>query len=100
MLFLVEQFSPLTILQHFMQTIKPLNTKQRINFKKLSYTLLASIVLSLVYNYFSVDGINFIRQPQEIKTLKDIKNISNYDSTNTIKKISLPQTIEKTKNDK
>ncbi len=77
-----------------MQTIKPLNTKQKIDFKKILYILLGSIILSLVYNYFSIDGIDFIRKPQVIKTLESTDIIDESDSTKTLKAINLPQALE------
>ena len=77
-----------------MHTIKTLNTKQKIDFKKIAYILLGAVILSLVYNYFSVDGIDFIRKPQVIEKLNSTDIIDESDSTKTLKAISLPQAIE------
>ena len=77
-----------------MQNIKPLQANKKFDIKRIIYILSFSILLALIYNTFSVDGISYIRTKKSIETLKSIDIIDETDSSKTLKAISLPQAIE------
>lgn len=63
--------------------------KTKINYKVIFWIITSSILLGNIYNSFSIDGIDFIREPIEIKNLD---NKDNSDSTSIIG-IDLAQTV-------
>ncbi len=77
-----------------MQNIKPLTLNNKTSIKKIIYILSGSIILSLFYNIVSVDGIDFVREPQIVKPLKSIDIIDESDSTKTLKAITLVQAVK------
>jgi len=72
-----------------MQNIKPLQANKKFDIKRIIYILSFSILLALIYNTFSVDGISYIRTKKSIETLKSIDIIDETDSSKTLKAISL-----------
>ena len=62
----------------------------KIKFIPILFILLASIILAFMYNYFSADGIPFIREPLVVKS---VEIVSNNDSSNELKGLSLDQVI-------
>ena len=62
----------------------------KIKFNPIFFILLASIILAFIYNYFSTDGIPFIREPLVVKA---VEISSNDDSSNELKGLSLDQVI-------
>jgi len=77
-----------------MQNIKQLNITNKTDYRKILYILLFSVILSLFYNFVSIDGIELIRNPQIIQSLKSIDIIDDVDSTKHLKAITLAQAIE------
>lgn len=68
-------------------------TKQNINYKALLLIFFSSIILGLVYNTFSIDGIPFIREPIIVNSVK----LDSLDNTSeNLRELTLAQVIEMT----
>lgn len=63
--------------------------KKKTNYKVILNILISSIILGIIYNYFSSDGIDFVRKPISIVTA----NESNDSDTNAIIGIDLAQAV-------
>ena len=48
--------------------------KYKLDFKAIAIILLASILLSVIYNLFSADGIPWIRKPLVVKTVENLSD--------------------------
>ncbi len=55
--------------------------KTKINYSVIFWIIIASVILGITYNYFSVDGIDFLRKPTVIKNINDFEES---DSTSII----------------
>jgi len=68
--------------------------KQKTSYKKVLYILLFAIVLALVYNIFSIDGIDFVKKESKIDMLKSIDVTGVADTNKSLKAITLAQAIQ------
>ncbi len=73
--------------------------KQKISYKKILSILSFSILLGLVYNTFSVNGINLIRTESKIDMLKSIDIIGVEDTSKSMKAITLAQALQLLENE-
>lgn len=69
---------------------KTMAIKYKLNIKALLIILGASIILSVIYNYFSADGIGWIRKPLLVKT---VENISEGDDDNLLLGLDLANAL-------
>ena len=53
--------------------------KFKLNFKVIIIVLFSALLLSLIYNGFSADGIPLIRQPLKVSLINDISSENNVD---------------------
>lgn len=65
--------------------------KTKINFKVLFWILFCSVLLGIIYNTFSTDGIKFIREPIKVKYVNVGDEINN---SKELKGIELAQALE------
>ena len=67
--------------------------EQKISYKRIIYILSFAIILALIYNTFSINGIDFIKKESKIDMLKSIDIIGVEDTTKTMKAITLAQAL-------
>ena len=64
--------------------------KSKLNIKAIIIILFASLILAFIYNYFSIDGIAFIRKPIIVNS---VEILSHDESSEELKGLSIDQVI-------